>query len=151
VRYVLPIGLTTFAVPVVTAMSSVAAVHEEVHESTETEQRDWHDPAPQDVHTVLVNEEQGADAQEDEEREARAGAKEAAWTGFRWLIHGRLAAGEVERAQERSSFSPHTIAIFVRFNKAELAITESELSAIAAAARIGLSKPSAAIGTPTPL
>jgi hypothetical protein len=68
-------------------MSSVAAVHEEVHESTETEQRDRHDPAPQDVHAVLVNEEQGADAQEDEERETRARAKEAAWTGFRLSLH----------------------------------------------------------------
>lgn len=41
--------------------------------------------------------------------------------------------------------------IFVRLRSAEFAITDSELSAIAAAEMIGLRKPRAAIGMPTVL
>ena len=54
--------------------------------------------------------------------------------------------------QPRHPHSGHDVrSIRTRFSSAELAITDNELSAMAAAAIIGLSKPSAAMGMPTEL
>ena len=68
--------------------------------------------------------------------------------------HGQpclLTSGQEHIHGHRQARHVHSVESFSPFSNAEFTITESELSAIAAAAIMGLSKPSAATGMPTVL
>lgn len=122
------------------AISPVAAVQDEMEDRAQQQEKVRKDT--KGVGSVLAQQQEGRDREECQQNRTRSHVRPAARSRCVFRTHVGL---------RRSPTLRYPVESRTRFRSAELTITDSELSAIAAAAMIGLRKPSAATGIPTVL